>query len=66
MKPRKIVIGAIVVSAIAATAFAHSGATGIVKERMDGMSALGETIKALVPMMRGEGTYDVEIGRAHV
>ncbi|PHQ99864.1 MAG: cytochrome C [Marinosulfonomonas sp.] len=63
MKPKKILIGAIVVSAIAATAFAHGGATGIVKERMDGMSALGKAIKALAPMMRGEGTYDAEAVR---
>ena len=63
MKPKKIVLGAIVVSAIAATAFAHGGATGIVKERMDGMSALGKTIKALAPMMRGEGSYDAEAVR---
>ena len=63
MKPKKIVLGAIVVSAIAATAFAHGGATGIVKERMDGMSALGKTIKALAPMMRGEGSYDAETVR---
>ena len=63
MIPRKIVIGAIVVSTIAATAFAHGGAKGIVKERMDGMSALGKTIKALTPMMRGEGSYDAEAVR---
>lgn len=63
MKTAKIVMGAIVVSAISATAFAHGGAVGVVKERMDGMSALGKTIKALAPMMRGEGTYDAETVR---
>jgi len=63
MKPKKIVIGAVVVSAIAATAFAHGGATGIVKERMDGMSVLGKTVKTLAPMMRGEGSYDAEAVR---
>ena len=63
MKPTKIVMGVIVGSAIAATAFAHGGATGIVKERMDGMSALGKTMKALAPMMRGEGSYNAEAVR---
>ena len=63
MKPTKIVMGTIVVSAIAASAFAHGGAKGIVKERMDGMSALGKTIKALAPMMRGEGRYDAKAVR---
>ena len=63
MKSGKIVFGAIVVSTIAATAFAHGGAKGIVKERMDGMSALGKTIKALAPMMRGEGHYDAKTVR---
>ena len=63
MNSKKIVLGAIVVSAIAASAFAHGGAKGIVKERMDGMSALGKTIKALAPMMRGEGRYDAEAVR---
>lgn len=63
MKTTKIVMGAVVASAISATAFAHGGAVGVVKERMDGMSALGKTIKALAPMMRGEGTYDAETVR---
>ncbi len=37
--------------------FAHSGATGIVKERMDGMVAMGDAIKTITPMMRGQVTY---------
>jgi len=63
VKSRKIVITAVVVSMFAAAAFAHGGAKGIVKERMDGMSALGKTVKALAPMMRGEGRYDAETVR---
>ena len=35
-------------------AFAHSGATGIVKERMDGMGSLAQSMKALVQMERSE------------
>lgn len=39
-------------------AFAHSGATGIVKQRMDAMSAMKDTVKSLTTIMRGEAPYD--------
>ena len=41
-------------------AWSHSGATGIVKERMDGMSAMSRVIKDLTPMMRGNVDYDAQ------
>jgi len=40
------------VAAIASGALAHSGATGIVKERMDGMTALATSMKSLVGMSK--------------
>ncbi|MGY9046331.1 hypothetical protein P775_15630 [Puniceibacterium antarcticum] len=43
---------------IASAAIAHTGATGIVKERMVAMSAMGDAIKAVTPMMSGEADYD--------
>lgn len=44
---------AIVLSATLATAaFAHSGASGIVKERMDGMLVLAASMKSLGQMMK--------------
>ncbi len=43
---------------------AHSGATGVVKERMDGMSALEKSVKAITPMMRGKNDYDADKVRA--
>lgn len=43
---------------IGVVAWAHTGATGVVLERMQGMSAMGDTIKALTPMMRGQIAYD--------
>ncbi|WP_149866541.1 cytochrome c, partial [Tropicimonas marinistellae] len=46
------------ITLVAATAFAHSGAMGIVKERMDGMSAMAAVMKALAPMMQGTAPYD--------
>ncbi len=61
MRHRKIfarVTATVLVSAFAAAALAHGGATGIVKERMDGMSAMAKAMKALAPMMKGEAVYD--------
>lgn len=63
MKIEKLTIGATMASAIAMAAWAHGGATGIVKERMDGMGAMKEAIKVLTPMMRGQTTYDADVVR---
>lgn len=45
-------------AAFATVAFAHGGATGIVKERMDQMSAVSKSMKAIAAMMRGKEPYD--------
>ena len=37
---------------------AHSEATGVVKERMDLMKALGDEVKKLAKMFKGEVPYD--------
>ena len=42
----------------AAIAAAHPGATGVVRERMDGMGAMQTAVRALTPMMQGQTTYD--------
>ncbi|MEM0978260.1 MAG: cytochrome c [Pseudomonadota bacterium] len=39
-------------------AFAHAGAMGIVKERMDGMKAIGASLKSIAPMMTGKAEFD--------
>lgn len=49
---------------IAGAVWAHSGATGVVKERMDGMMAMGKSVKEITPMMRGKTDYDAERIRA--
>jgi len=46
----------------ALSALAHGGATGIVKERMDSMSAMGEAIKSLSTMFKS-GAYDPDLIR---
>lgn len=50
--------------AFAAGAWAHSGAMGVVKERMDAMKAMGEAVKRIKPMMSGEAGYDADAVRA--
>ena len=42
--------------ASATVAFAHNGATGITKERMDGMGSLAKSMKALVQMLKSDDT----------
>lgn len=44
----------------AGLALAHSGATGIVKERMEAMEDMAARMKVIVPMMRGRTAYDPE------
>ena len=41
--------------------FAHAGAMGIVKERMDGMKAIGASLKSIAPMMTGKAEFDAGI-----
>ncbi|TDT72706.1 cytochrome c556 [Litoreibacter halocynthiae] len=63
MRARVWIISTVIAS-IGVAAFAHNGATGIVKERMDGMSAMGKAVKVLTPMMRGKTSYDADQVRA--
>ncbi len=48
---------------LSAVAFAHNGATGIVKERMDGMSAMGKALKSMSEMVKGKRAYDADAMR---
>ncbi len=48
------------ISALSTLAFAHGGAEGIVKERMDAMMAMSKAVKALSAMMSGEAEYDAD------
>ena len=42
-------------------ALAHNGATGVVLERMNGMTAMRDTVAELAPMMQGTIPYDTFI-----
>ncbi|WP_269585434.1 c-type cytochrome [Roseibium sp. Sym1] len=63
MKFRVMTIAGALVLGGAAAALAHGGATGIVKERMDAMDAMGDVMKSLTTIMRGETDYDAETVR---
>lgn len=58
MKPILIASAAVVVAS--AAAFAHSGATGVVKERMDQMKAVAASMKTIGGMIKGATAYDAE------
>lgn len=47
------------------SAFAHKGATGIVKERMDHMKSIKAVMKELAPIMKGQVAYDPSAVRDH-
>lgn len=47
------------VSLLGAAALAHGGATGLVLERMVGMSTMRDTMAGLAPMMQGTVPFDV-------
>ena len=66
MKTENLLLGAVVASGLAVASqsvFAHGGATGVVKERMDGMGVMKEAMKVLTPMMRGQVEYDAAVVR---
>lgn len=66
MKNEKLLLGAVVASVLVVASqsvFAHGGATGVVKERMDGMGVMKDAMKVLTPMMRGQVDYDAAIVR---
>lgn len=50
---------------LAATSYAHNGAMGIVKERMDGMSAMGKALKATSEMLKGTRAFDPVAAKDH-
>ena len=62
MKPILIASTAILVAS--AAAFAHSGATGVVKERMDQMGMIAKSMKAIGGMMKGQTAYDAAVVEA--
>lgn len=59
---KKLKIATAVAATLAGAAvLAHNGATGVVMERMMGMSAMRDAMAALAPMMQGTVPYDAQV-----
>ncbi len=64
MKPTRVVLMSAIVAAVTigavsiAPATGHEAATGVVKERMALMKSIGEAMKGLSAIMKGERAYD--------
>lgn len=64
MKYQQIVPGGLMAAGFAMSALAHSGATGVVKERMDAMKGMQEAVKTITPMFSGQANYDAAAVRS--
>ena len=60
MNTKALILAAGLASATIAAAFAHGDATGIVKERMDGMMAMGKALSAVGDMFKGKTEFKPE------
>ena len=49
---------------ISGFAYAHSGAEGVVKERMDMMGEIARAMKTIGKMVKGEIAYDAKVAKA--
>lgn len=61
----RLAVTVLAVVLVSGAALAHRNATGIVKQRMDSMTAMGDAMKVLRAMMRGSQAYDAERVKAH-
>ena len=61
----RLAVTALALVLVCGAALAHRDATGIVKQRMDAMTAMGDAMKALRAMMRGAQPYDAERVMTH-
>jgi len=58
-QPHHLITTALFTSALLASSlFAHTGATGVVKQRMDAMSIMGDKSKLIAAMLKGKSDYD--------
>lgn len=58
MRTQAMLIAGTIAVATGGLAFAHGGATGIVKERMDAMTEMKNAVKTLTSIMKGETAYN--------
>lgn len=62
LKFKKAIAGLSAVALVVGTsiAWAHGGATGIVKERMESMKVMGDSMKSVAAMVKGEKSFDAK------
>ena len=58
------VVTAALLASAGGASFAHKGATGVVKKRMEAMKGVAAAMKSIAPMMQGKTAYDVGRVRA--
>ena len=55
-------LGLVIIAMTSASfVYAHSGASGVVKSRMDVMSSIAKSMKAIGAMMKGEAAFDAGV-----
>ncbi len=65
MKTKTFIITVALIGSIGTAAFAHKDVSGIIKERMDGMMAMGKALKSVGNMFKGKTEFDAtKIGAA--
>ena len=61
---RRLWLAVVLLLAVPLASAAHSGATGIVKERMDAMKDIGRATKLVAAMFQGKQPYDAAAVRS--
>ena len=66
MNIKYMAIAMVAILVLGATSVAHEDATGIVKERMDAMVAIANSMKTIAQMIKGTSSYDQELIKSSV
>lgn len=64
MNKRNLLLATAMVAITGTTALAHTGATGIVKQRMESMKIISDSLKQIGAIMKGEATFNVKTVQA--
>ncbi len=60
LRPASLLAAGLILYAALSPVLAHSGATGVIKERMDAMSDIGKQVKFLAAMVKKERAFDAD------
>ena len=64
--PIRIIFVGLCLLGVTLNSIAHKGATGIIKQRMDVMSEMGDAMKLIGDMVKGKAAYDLDAIRQAV